>query len=105
MKFFIQIFTIYMFCLSFAPCEERGGEVELFDLLVNQKTLVVEQDSNSGNNTTPCSPFCICSNCVPILYMPESGVVLLNEKNVIEGSFSCMTLQAYCGILDSLIIE
>jgi hypothetical protein len=84
MKFFIQIFTIYMFCLSFAPCGESGGVVELFDLLIGQKVLVAQQDANSDNNTTPCSPFCICSNCVPILYMPESGVVLPNDKNGIE---------------------
>lgn len=84
MKIFIQIFTIYILCLSFAPCGEDSGVVDLFDLLTGQKVLVVEQDSNSDNNTTPCSPFCICSNCGPILYMPESGVVLPNDKNVIE---------------------
>ena len=83
MKFFIQIFTIYILFLSFAPCGESGGGVELFDLLTGQKVLVAEQDSNS-DTPPPCSPFCICSNCVPILYMPESGVVLLNDKNVIE---------------------
>ena len=52
MKFFIQIFTIYMFCLSFAPCGESGGVVELFDLLIGQKVLVAQQDANSDNNTT-----------------------------------------------------
>lgn len=91
MKFFIQIFTIYILCLSFAPCEEGRGVVELFDLFTGQEILAAEQDSNSDNNT-PCSPFCICSNCAPILDMPESVVLLPSEKNVIKAK----TPSSYC---------
>lgn len=83
MKIFIHIFTIYILFISFAPCGESDGGVELFDSLTGQKVLVAEQDSNEGS-TTPCSPFCICSNCAPILYMPASGIVLPNDKNIIE---------------------
>ena len=92
MKIFIQIFTIYILCLSFAPCgEDSSGIMQLFDLLSGQEILVTEQDTNSDNDT-PCSPFCVCSNCVPILDMPVSEMVLPKEKNRVESK----TPPSYC---------
>ena len=75
------MFHFYFLSLSFAPCGEGGGEIiEIFNLLSGQEVFVPEQDANSEDDS-PCSPFCICSDCFPILDMPGSELDLLMEKN------------------------
>ena len=68
MKFFIKIFTIYIFALSFAPCGDGGGGILIIaDHLIGiriaiQDTSEIEQNSDPCEES-PCSPFCICSSC------------------------------------------
>ena len=82
MKVFIQIFTIYMLSLSLALCGEGGGGImEIIDILTGQEMLVSEHESNTCNDE-PCSPFCICSHCIPILSTPENPFVFA-EINII----------------------
>ena len=85
MKFFIKIFTIYIFALSLAPCGDGGGGIlvianQLLDLEV-PNNLKVEQNSDPCEDS-PCSPFCICSSCFTALdtakeiYLPEKTLSL-----------------------------
>lgn len=37
----------------------------------------MEQSSDNGPcEDVPCSPFCTCSSCIPILDTPETGLLL-----------------------------
>lgn len=81
MKFFIKIFTIYIFALSLAPCGDGGGGIvvlanKLLDLKINNN-LEVEQNSDPCKDS-PCSPFCICSSCFSALNTVEE--ICLPEK-------------------------
>ncbi|NNF34671.1 MAG: hypothetical protein HKN68_11205 [Saprospiraceae bacterium] len=87
MKVAIQLFTIYMLALSLTPCGDGGGSVvviasQLFDI-ETQNSQEKEQNSDSSEDS-PCSPFCICSNCIPVLDIPESEVVVPQEENRIN---------------------
>lgn len=78
----IRIFSIYLLALLLIPCSEGGGgNVGIFDTLTGQQMLVDEQESNTCNDE-PCSPFCICSRCIPILSTPENPIIFA-EKNII----------------------
>ena len=82
MKFSIQIFTIYLFSLSLIPCGEGGGGImAIFDFFAGQEISLVEQ-GNDPCEDAPCSPFCICSSCVPILDTPETQVELPKSKHI-----------------------
>lgn len=83
MKLSIQIFTIYLFTLSLIPCGEGGGGImAIFEFFAGEEISLVEQ-GNDPCEDAPCSPFCICSSCVPILDTPETGVVLPTKKQVV----------------------
>jgi hypothetical protein len=81
MKVFIQIFTIYLFSLTIAPCGEGGGIIGIFTFLSEQETLTVEQHENPCEDA-PCSPFCICSCCIPILDTPKTEMLLPERKSI-----------------------
>ena len=70
MKFFLRIFTFYIFALSLTPCGDGGGGIvvianQLFDI-ANQNSIETEQKSDPCEDS-PCSPFCICSSCFSAL--------------------------------------
>ena len=76
MKIFIQIFTIYLFSLSLAPCGDGGGGIMVIIDFLSGQEIVIAQQNNDPCEDAPCSPFCICSSCVSILNSPETQVVL-----------------------------
>lgn len=83
MKFFIKIFTIYIFALSLAPCGDSGGGIvviasQLFDIKT-QNSLEIEQSSDPCEDS-PCSPFCICSSCFTALDIAKE--ICLPEKTL-----------------------
>jgi len=53
----------------------------IFDLLSGQEIVLIEQN-NAPCEDAPCTPFCICSNCVPVLDIPETEIVLPKRKTV-----------------------
>ncbi|MBR9922686.1 MAG: hypothetical protein GYB31_17790 [Bacteroidetes bacterium] len=86
MKFFIKIFTIYIFALSLAPCGDGGGGIivianQLLGLEI-QNSLDAEQNSDPCEDS-PCSPFCICSSCFTAfdtakeIHLPEKTPTLI----------------------------
>ena len=87
MKFFIKIFTIYIFALSLAPCGDGGGGiVVLANQLLGieyQKSIETEQKSDPCEDS-PCSPFCICSSCFTALDTAKE--ICLPEKTLSSSS-------------------
>lgn len=82
MKIFIQIFTIYLFSLSLAPCGDGGGGIMvIIDFLSGQEIVLTEQNNDPCENA-PCSPFCICSSCVSTLDTPETELILPKDKHI-----------------------
>ena len=82
MKIFIQIFTIYLFSLSLAPCGDGGGGIMVIIDFLSGQEIVIAQQNNDPCEDAPCSPFCICSSCVPILDTPETQVELPKSKHI-----------------------
>ena len=71
-----------MFSLSLAPCGDGGGGIMvIFDFLSGQEIVLTDQNSDPCEDA-PCSPFCICSSCTPILDTPETQVVLPKNKHI-----------------------
>lgn len=55
--------------------------VIIVDSSLGQEIVLIEQNNAPGEDA-PCSPFCICSSCVPILDIPDNQVELPNSKHI-----------------------